>query len=747
MTRNINSQDKLVIENQADNLKKKCILQNPQSSKIEPENPKATKKEAKITKLKVHNSVKPTKNNDLREMSNTKQESLQTVNKSTNSMQIPLKINKNKNSKLFKKKSIMNDANISKTSNDFEGSDNFISSKNIKNISTVQIINIHDKSDDMKRSSNYLIPTSSKHVTSKSVKTNVAMENVKNDDNLSDKLETSNNLISLKPFTSKSINKPVKKKTAINNVNQIDTCIELESSDKKCDYSFLRKALECQKIDIANIYNDKDNLQQSKNLVTVNEKLPIPQDSKLINGCFKNNMMLRGNDRPKKKNKWYDDYVEIKSVKSHSPLSSGLKMNKSNCSKTIRKPRKSKNTDNKNVKNTISEKLSKSSIDSLSSNNSSSTLKNTDWSNLNISTTQSLDSISTTTNNISVIESTAINNYVIAESLNIDVKTNNNPNTTNFNPLEELTVDNNNVIFQITDENIDTNETIDSSDVTVLHKTVELVSDFSNSTVPMTSTENSEISYGISILSEAISRQCIESPNKSIKRKSSEPNNINEISPKKAKNNLPLQVPSAMVSPQRVHKNISRKVINHPATFSKQSFESDLQTNIEREIYLLSKRFSIPIDSLRKTVVLEPLSIFHKKYSESVTPSMVTVSPIVRDASSHFSYANGNLDVKYKIEPIREGAAYEKTNLKDLIQELTKTMPSWNLSIVTNPKRYVISQMSINIYGVPSANKSIVLDRYFRASVYINQSLEYKYSKHYTTAVEIVNLIKELDSL
>jgi len=79
--------------------------------------------------------------------------------------------------------------------------------------------------------------------------------------------------------------------------------------------------------------------------------------------------------------------------------------------------------------------------------------------------------------------------------------------------------------------------------------------------------------------------------------------------------------------------------------------------------------------------------------------------------------------------------------------ELSKTMPSWSLSIVTNPPRYVISHMSIGTYGVPIANKCIVLDKMFRASVYINQSLEHKLSKRYTTATEIVNLIKELNSI
>ncbi|VVC37436.1 Hypothetical protein CINCED_3A011094 [Cinara cedri] len=169
---------------------------------------------------------------------------------------------------------------------------------------------------------------------------------------------------------------------------------------------------------------------------------------------------------------------------------------------------------------------------------------------------------------------------------------------------------------------------------------------------------------------------------------------------------------------------------------------NDLGT-LERDIDLLSKRFAIPSKDIKHMVIEESISVLREKYSESITPSMITISPIL---TYDFEDNLVHDDKSYKIEPIRESTAHLKTNLKDLMDELTKTMTSWSLSIVNDPPRYVIAQMSIDMYGMPNASKSIVLDRYFRASVYINQSLQYKYCKRYETAAEIVKLIKVLNS-
>lgn len=170
----------------------------------------------------------------------------------------------------------------------------------------------------------------------------------------------------------------------------------------------------------------------------------------------------------------------------------------------------------------------------------------------------------------------------------------------------------------------------------------------------------------------------------------------------------------------------------------------------ERQIYLLSKRFNISLQTLRNIVVKEPLSVFREKYFKSTTPSMITVSPIVRMIHGMASKEDGNHEksnsnIIYKVEPIKFSEAYEKINLKDCMNELSNTMPSWGYSIVSNPSRFVIYQMSINTYGIPALNKSIVLDRYFRASVYVNQRLQFKYCKRYHTATEIINLINELN--
>lgn len=172
----------------------------------------------------------------------------------------------------------------------------------------------------------------------------------------------------------------------------------------------------------------------------------------------------------------------------------------------------------------------------------------------------------------------------------------------------------------------------------------------------------------------------------------------------------------------------------------------------ERQIYLLSKRFNISKQTLRNIVVNEPLSVFREKYSKSTTPSMISVAPIVHminrlASKGDDNHEKGNANISYVVEPIRFSEVYDKINLKDCMNELSNTMPSWSFSIVPNPSRFVIYQISITNYGIPAINKSIVLDRYFRASVYVNQCLQFKYCKRYHTAAEIINLIKELNTI
>ncbi|XP_050059208.1 uncharacterized protein LOC126550849 [Aphis gossypii] len=192
------------------------------------------------------------------------------------------------------------------------------------------------------------------------------------------------------------------------------------------------------------------------------------------------------------------------------------------------------------------------------------------------------------------------------------------------------------------------------------------------------------------------------------------------------------------------------KAVPTVATSENNKILSRYCETFDREIALISNRFNVQCDVLRNIIEKESISVLREKYSDTVTMSMVTVSPVVSltENGKRKSGRNSNCaSVKYKIEPARETVAYEKTNLKDTMEEVSKTMPSWTLSIVADPPRYVISQMSIETYGTPIVNKSVVLDRYFRASVYINQRLEYKYCKRYTTAADIVNLIKELDAI
>ncbi|XP_050528376.1 probable serine/threonine-protein kinase DDB_G0282963 [Daktulosphaira vitifoliae] len=228
---------------------------------------------------------------------------------------------------------------------------------------------------------------------------------------------------------------------------------------------------------------------------------------------------------------------------------------------------------------------------------------------------------------------------------------------------------------------------------------------------------------------------------------------------KKKSRSLDPELSSDLIS-QKIKRAISNSVVPNNSMTCKSTIES-ISNNIikqnetenllvEHDVQSIVDRYDIPYDTVKQVVVDDPILIFREQYSKEITPEMITVTPIVLDFKTNINSSSDCVDsikVDYKVQPFRQRKAYEKDNLKDLMTELTKTMPSWSLSIVSNPARFVISKMSINNYGVPNANKSIVLDRNFRGSVYINQSLDYKYSKQYTTAKEIVDLIIQIDCL
>lgn len=171
----------------------------------------------------------------------------------------------------------------------------------------------------------------------------------------------------------------------------------------------------------------------------------------------------------------------------------------------------------------------------------------------------------------------------------------------------------------------------------------------------------------------------------------------------------------------------------------------------ERDVMLLSKRVGVPRDELARAIESDAIPVFRRRFSGLFTPDMMTVSPVVYTRSSG---APGTGPVRkrgcvgYGVEPARCSAACGAASLKHLMDELTKTMPSWVLHVVAEPRPwYVISRMTVDAYGTPAVDRSVVLDGQLRASVYVDGRLDYVHCKRYGTATEIVNLINELNGI
>ncbi|KAL4089471.1 hypothetical protein QTP88_024505 [Uroleucon formosanum] len=770
-TRTSRKRTKPIIEdgNQSDNVKKRnCMNKKPKLSKIEPEKTDASQKEIENSKIQ-YSSIKSTDsyliNDDLSATSGSTLSPSNFINnkdKILKQRSIKPKRFKFKISKSIiavRKKPIVHDVDKKNSSNETVKADNF-----------VEPLKSHKTKTPKSSTSNRKKPEPNnvtKNNTSSELEESNSVISIKTPKNKTPKFNTSNkkkflnnditNVETQHEFeindnfavpqvpqikTSKSIVSS-RKKPAVNNVNKSDITNEHETSNtseiprKRCRTSLKKEKFQNSDFGGSIICNTEDSLNQAQNLDTICKTLYSDGDLNFSQNCDDATMMLRSNNKPPKiKKKWSDEWSGDKLSTNISKSSNEEFNNEStldvNSKKKIVKTQKSKNANCKKV---------------------------------------NAKTLEEPNNQFFFYTSTPVYDNMNNSSINGPVVQNDEISITYNIPLEESIPVVCNNSFSATSEpvgicNVPSSGT--SSNISIMHTTgtentffiengqqshlssQEPISDSDYLSLSTIGTENPEMSYGMAILSEAISRQCRELANENIKKKSPEPDITKVQSSHKTDNSTSIsQVPSVKISPQRIVKKVSRKIPTCTPKLGLQPVKNEIESRIEHEINLLSKRFNIPSDHLRKAVVDEPLSVFQKKYSKSVTPSMVEISPIDVNSKSglNINYISGNLDVEYKLDPIREGAAYEKSNLKDLMLELSKTMPSWSLSIVTNPPRYVISHMSIGTYGVPTANKCIVLDKMFRASVYINQSLEHKLSKRYTTATEIVNLIKELNSL
>jgi len=702
--------------------KKKRITKKSLPSKNDSEKSSILPKDTKKLKNPKLFSIKSSKNNSINsdnsKMPNaTTSENFYKDGESTNSVHSSLKTLKNKTFKSIssnKKKSVINRINKIDMSNVFKRSNDLTISKSPKK----------------------------KSKCTTSIKDKSVVNNVDKDDILK-KIEQIDN-ISSKMLNNKTSKSSAYIKTKIENKHDTSPKNDdLICSQKRGRITF--KKVQTEKNDIS-VYSNDINSQKNNSWSVVLNKLNNVQEPQIYQKIDDNTMMLRSNSKPPKiKKKWSDEWsgnkVSNLLKSNNNDFISGQKIEVNKCKsiKKVVKNHKPKNGNHKKLKTKILEQLNAISDCSILTNDSNicDTVESINES-TSIPETQNHNSV-LITNSIPSSEQ-IINDNNIAEPINIEIGSNNSCTIGTANSSEVVTTP-----FTDKSENVLSSDNYQPSNF----KSSESINDSNYLSVPIMNSECPEISYGISILSEAISRQCNELANKNNEIKSLEHDINEQKSPKNTNINLRLQVPSAVVSPQKICEDMSKKVIK--SELHEQSFEKELQSYTENEILILSKRFNIPINSLKKITVEEPLSVFEKQYIESINSSMLKITPITTNIksrpSSNANYISTTLDVKYNIETIKDNAVYEKTNLKDLMEELTKTMPSWSLNIVSNPPRYIISHISVNTYGIPIVNKSIVLDEYFRASVYINQCLKYTYCKPYSTAIEIVNLIKELHSL
>lgn len=693
-----------------------------------------------------------------------------------------------------KKSSLVHNINKNDTSNELGSSDKSITSKVLKNTSrsvtskkqklAINNFNESDIPDKIENTINFVVSQAYLSEASKSTENISELKNMNlNEDNKSNVLQKGNATISQKSARTKISPKSIAtvKKKPVTNTKNVSCTLEKNNdliiprkrgrpqkktalspemnvniSENEC---YLDRSSKLTKVLEQIKYGLKTNLsQESKDTIMPRNNNKLNKFRKLyavhentqnypkkdLSEKFEDNVMIRDNNKsPKIKNKLCDEWSGDKLL-SHSMLkynnvcTDDLKPKVNNCDKTFKNVLKIKKIPKHKIVKAKRKKILNTNIENPNLIENS----NTDIYKYKLIT--NIPEVHSHENTLSIKnipskKTIDIGNDIISETVGVK--------TINSIPCVAETKSSSDVTETPTVSTEMPQSILSNDNDQQSYLSLDETSEPRFLLNPMI---NSEINYGMAILSEAISRQCRESTDNVIKRNSPEPD-LNEMQcPLKKTSNSP-KVPSVMESPQIVPKNMSKEVVKYSSGLCEQSVETNLQSRVDREIFLLSKRFNISIDSLKKTVVDEPLSVFHKKYSESVPSSMVTISPIVKDIETkskfNVNFNDGNLDIEYKVEPIREGAAYEKSNLKDLMTELSKTMPSWSLSIVTNPPRYVISHMIIDAYGVPAANKCIVLDKSFRASVYINQCLEHTYCKRYTTATEIVNLIKELNSI
>nr|XP_018913014.1 PREDICTED: histone H3.v1-like [Bemisia tabaci]XP_018913015.1 PREDICTED: histone H3.v1-like [Bemisia tabaci]XP_018913016.1 PREDICTED: histone H3.v1-like [Bemisia tabaci] len=124
----------------------------------------------------------------------------------------------------------------------------------------------------------------------------------------------------------------------------------------------------------------------------------------------------------------------------------------------------------------------------------------------------------------------------------------------------------------------------------------------------------------------------------------------------------------------------------------------------------------------------------------NVAPSKIKVVPFNLQAKSTLLRKSNENDTNNVVRP------GERT-LYDLMQDVSRLLPSWNLHVLPDSNSFCIAQVCRGRSGIPTLKTSIELDEEFNAKVFIHQLHCKRYDGIYDSEESICALIQEIDTL
>uniref|UniRef100_A0A8D9DXX4 Uncharacterized protein n=1 Tax=Cacopsylla melanoneura TaxID=428564 RepID=A0A8D9DXX4_9HEMI len=120
------------------------------------------------------------------------------------------------------------------------------------------------------------------------------------------------------------------------------------------------------------------------------------------------------------------------------------------------------------------------------------------------------------------------------------------------------------------------------------------------------------------------------------------------------------------------------------------------------------------------------------------------------DRDPDFDHGDIGSDVSeglFELETTLERSTTDTRTVVDLMNDVFKLMPTWNVHILPHTDNFCMAQIIRGVNGVPMLKKCIEMDHDFNVKVYVHQIHYKKYDGVYDSEEHLIELLQLVDAM